>query len=270
MGVNCASGPEWYVFQESICSHFNSIGASAQTNITLQGVRTAHAVDVVVRTRYLGEDLLWIIEAKKWKTRVTKLHVLALRTIADDVGADRAFIVSEAGFQSGAFDAAYNTNVKLKTYEELKADTRELTEREILKAYKKRVELLAVRYWAHSKSIRKKYGLRGELWDFPVNFSGFALLRTAISVIALAEIREYPIDLETHLVQKEGDLVASNFQQLANWLNLNLNLLDEKILNAEAKMIENGDFQPDIVIRNEGKFSPLKAIALAMKGEHNE
>jgi len=241
-----AKHPDWYQFQEDICSYFISIGASAETNVTVQGVRTTHDIDILVKTKYLGEDLTWIIEAKKWKSRVNKLHVLGLRTIADEIGADRAFIISEAGFQSGAYEAAENTNIKLKTYEELKIDTRELIESEIIKTYKKRLELLEVRYWSHSKSIRKEYGLRGEIWDYPVNFSGYMLLNTAEYAIDLAEKKEYPIHLDTFLAEKVGNLIAYNFQQLINWLNLNLNLLDEKVLKAEAKMIENNDFQPSI------------------------
>src|ERR1035441_2946379 len=153
---------DWYQFQEEICNYFNSIGAVAQTNVSVQGVRTTHDIDVLVTTKFLGEGLTWIIDAKKWKKKVSKGQVLGLRTIAEDIGADRAFIISEAGFQSGAFEAAKKTNVKLKTFEELKTDTKELIESEIIKSYKRRLELLEIRYWSHSKAIRKKYGLRSE------------------------------------------------------------------------------------------------------------
>ena len=253
--------PEWYKFQEEICAYFNSIGTSAETNVRVQGVRTSHDIDVLVKTKYLGEDLVWIIEAKKWKSRINKLQVLGLRSIADDIGVDRAFIISEAGFQSGAYEASKNTNVKLKTYDELKIDTRELIESEIIKSYKKRLELLEMRYWSHSKSIRKKYGLRGEIWDYPVNFSGQRLLQIAHTAIIYAEKKEYPIDLETYVVEKEGELMANNFQQLINWFNLNLNLLDEKLFYAEARMIENGDFHPDIRYDN---ISTIKMVAEAI------
>nr|WP_199155789.1 restriction endonuclease [Chromobacterium sp. ASV23] len=116
---------DWFKFQEEICNYFTSIGAVAKTNVTIQGVRTQHDIDVLVTTKFLGEDLTWIVEAKKWKTKVNKLQVLGLRTIAEDIGADRAFIISEVGFQSGAYEATKSTNVKLKTFEELKKDTRE-------------------------------------------------------------------------------------------------------------------------------------------------
>ena len=196
--------------------------------------------------------------------------MLGLRTIADDIGADRAFIISEAGFQSGAFEAAENTNIKLKTYEELKIDTRELIESEIIKAYKKRLKLLEIRYWSHSKSVRKKYGLREEIWDYPVHFSGQILLRTAQIAIISAEKKKYPIDLETCLVEKEGELIASNFHQLRNWLNLNLNFLDEKILKAEARMIKNGDFAPDIRLIEEDRPSTLEMVAKIMSRDNDK
>ena len=112
--------PEWYNFQEEICDYFNSIGANAKTNQTVQGVRTKHDIDVLVKTKFLGEDVVWIIEAKDWQTNIPKEKVLALRTIVDDIGADRGFIISQKGFQSGAYEASQNTNIKLKTFQELK------------------------------------------------------------------------------------------------------------------------------------------------------
>lgn len=252
----------WYQFQEEICSYFNSIGAEAKTNITVQGVRTSHDIDILVKTKYLGENLLWIIEAKKWKEKVSKLHVLGLRTIVDDIGADRGFIISEAGFQSGAIEAAKNTNVKLKTFSELQHNTRELIENEIIKTYKKRIELLEIRYWSHSKRIRKEYGLRGEIWEMPPNFSGQILLLTIESALLSAQKREYPINSETLLIEKTGELIAYNFQQLTNWLNLNLNFLDEKIIKAESEMIKNNDFNPTLNIErnNSDMLTKMKDI----------
>lgn len=235
---------DWFKFQEDICSHFISIGASAKTNVTVQGVRTKHDVDVLVKTKFLGEDLTWIVEAKKWKSKVSKDKVLTLRTIADDIGVNKAFIISEAGFQLGAYEAAENSNVALRTFEDLKRDTREFVEAEIIKFYKKRLELLEIRYYSHSKKMRKKYGLRDEIWDFPIQFSGFHLLLTAHRAIKAAEVMDYPIDLETNIEEKNGDLFANNFQQLTNWLNVNMNYFEEKMLRAEDAMMKNGDFRP--------------------------
>ena len=49
---------EWFKFQEVICDYFKSIGAEAKTNVSVQGVRTSHDIDILVKTKFLGEDLL--------------------------------------------------------------------------------------------------------------------------------------------------------------------------------------------------------------------
>lgn len=244
--------PDWYSFQEEICQYFISLGADAETNVTIEGVRTKHDIDVYIRTRFLGEDLTWLVEAKKWKTRVKKAQVLAFRSIVEDTGADRGFIISENGFQRGAIEATWNTNVKLKTFSELKADTKEIIESEIMKTYKKRLWLIESRYWSHSKETRIKYGLRMDVGETPIRFLGAELLHTARIAIMQAEDRLYPIDLETGMIEQKGEMVANNFQQLINWLNLNLTYFDQKLMLAENQMYENGDYKPDLFLYPQG------------------
>lgn len=243
-----ATVPAWFDFQEKIKDYFLSIGANAETNQRIEGVRTCHDVDIYVQTRFLGENMTWIVEAKHWNSRVSKLHVLALRTIVDDIGADRGFIVSSAGFQKGAIEAADKTSVRLKTFEELMKDTGEAVESEILKGHEKRLRIIEERYWSHSKAVRIQYGLRHDIMDFPWKFAGQQLLMTARKAIALARARHYPIDLETFLQEQKGDSIALNFQQLINWLNLNLNHFDEKLFLAEDAMFKNGDYSPRPVV----------------------
>src|SRR5271169_1004899 len=103
----------WKDYQEEAAEFFRSLGLSATTDQTLQGVRTAHDVDVFVRIDVAGFAIKWIIECKHWKSAVTKLHVLALREIVSDLGADRGIILCETGFQSGAVEAANLSNVQV-------------------------------------------------------------------------------------------------------------------------------------------------------------
>ncbi|MDB5087005.1 MAG: restriction endonuclease [Mucilaginibacter sp.] len=234
----------WYEFQEAIADYFRAIGFDAETNKTVLGVRTSHAIDIYVQNKFIGQHLTWIIEAKKWKTCVPKEKVLALRTIADDVGADKAFIISEKGFQTGAFEAASNTNISLMTFAELRQITKEFVEDDILKLYEERIELIRRRYLSHSKNIRRQYGLTLELGnsDFSVGF----VIITAQDAIKRAQAREYPISLNTVLQEQYGEQIATNFQQLINWMNLNFNMIDEKILDAEVIMQKDGNFKPTI------------------------
>ncbi|WP_218035501.1 restriction endonuclease [Pseudomonas denitrificans (nom. rej.)] len=261
---------EWFKFQERIKDHFLSLGAEARTNIRIQGVRTFHDIDVYVQTRYLGEDLVWLIEAKYWKAKVKKNQVLALRAIVEDIGADRGFIVSMAGFQKGAIEAANKTNIKLKTFEELVSDTREFAESEILRAYRERINLLEDRYWSHSKRTRIEYGLRHDVIDTVFNFTGQELLTTARGAIMAAEERDYPIDLQMVLTERKGEAIADSFQQLCNWLNLNLNHLDERLLNAEWRMYENGEYRPNTGRTKTRDSYITELTAKAMMGKLDE
>ena len=255
----------WYKFQEEIKDHFISIGADAQTNVRVQGVRTSHDIDVFVRTKFLGEDLVWLVEAKYWKTKVSKAHVLAFRSIVEDFGADRGFMVSSAGFQKGAVEASRDTNVKLKSLAEMKNETKGMVESEIIKTYLKRLTLIEDRYWSHSKSLRNKYGLRHEIGDWSREFVGQELLTTAREALMAAEHREYPIDLETYLKEQKGESVAYNFQQLSNWLNLNLNHFEEKLLVAEWAMYKNEEYRPDTTKTPDGETTTTEMTAKAMR-----
>lgn len=260
----------WNGFQEDIRDYLESLGVSAETNKTVCGVRTKHDVDIFARTKFLGQDVAWIIEAKYWRKKVNKVHVLALRAIAEDVGVDRAFIISSKGFQKGAFEAAKNSNVKLKTFEELKEETKEYLQTELIKMHRSRLRILEVRYWSHSKSKRQEYGLRGFIWDYPINFDGQGVIRTAHIALNEAEKGRYPIDLSTYHVEAVGEREARSFQELENWLNLNLNYLDSKIIEAEFSMIKNDDFKPDICLLEENEVSTIEMMASVMSAPSNE
>ncbi|SDW80113.1 restriction endonuclease [Nitrosomonas communis] len=101
----------WKKYQEDAAGYFRSIGLNASTDATIKGVRTSHDVDVLVTSYYVGFEITWVVECKQWKTPVNKLHVLGLREIVSDVGADRGILLSESGFQSGAIEAANLTNI---------------------------------------------------------------------------------------------------------------------------------------------------------------
>lgn len=86
---------DWQGYQEEAACFFRSLGLDASTDVTIAGVRTNHDIDVVVKSHHAGFDITWLVECKHWKTRVSKLHVLALREIVADVGADRGILLSD-------------------------------------------------------------------------------------------------------------------------------------------------------------------------------
>ncbi len=185
----------WQTYQEEVATFFRGLGLEATTNLTLQGIRTTHDIDVYVKSHRVGFDVVWVIECKHWERRVTKLHVLALREIVTDLGADRGILLSEVGFQSGAVEAAKLTNVHVSSL----ANLRESAFAEImsirLRELYDRVEACRERYWDISKEKRIKDGLRPDVGED--GYSGTHLIDLASELIAKAFRGVYPVEVES-------------------------------------------------------------------------
>jgi hypothetical protein len=111
----------WTDYQRETAEFFQSLGYDTSIEETLEGARGKHKVDVVIRfERPPFFKCLWVVECKLWKSNVPKEKVLVLKSIIDDVGADKGIILSEKGFQSGCFPCAKQTNILLKSLSELR------------------------------------------------------------------------------------------------------------------------------------------------------
>lgn len=105
----------WRDYQDATADVFRRLGCNAQVDFRATGARATHDIDVYATFQRSGILCTWVIECKFWKRRVPKEKVLALKTLIDDLGADRGIIISEKGFQPGAQDAARGTNITLVT-----------------------------------------------------------------------------------------------------------------------------------------------------------
>jgi restriction system protein len=185
----------WKDYQEEAAAFFRALGLDAQTDVHVQGVRTHHDVDVVVRSHHVGFDVVWLVECKHWQTRVSKLHVLALREIVADVGADRGILLSEVGFQSGALEAATLTNVRATSLATLKqtasADIFAMRLREL----HDRTQTCKQRYWDIPKDERIQRGLRPEVGT--VGYSGARAVEFAEELLAKTFRGVYPIECDS-------------------------------------------------------------------------
>ena len=72
------------------------------------------------------------------------------------------------------------------------------------------------------------------------------MLAKICSVIENIKNVSYPIDLCIPQLTQVGELEANNLQQAINWLNLGLNLLDERLILAEIEMQKNNEFLPKL------------------------
>lgn len=184
---------DWKQYQQEAAEFFRSLGLFAEVDETLQGVRTKHDIDVAVRSKHVGFEVLWLVECKHWKTRVSKLHVLGLREIVNDVGADRGIILCEAGFQSGAIEAANLTNVQVSSLATLSLETKSDVLAMRLRDLADRVAIAKSLYWDLDKGYRIEVGLRAEVFEH--DYSGDFVVRYCEMVLAEARRDRYPIQM---------------------------------------------------------------------------
>lgn len=186
----------WKEYQEEAATFFRGLGLDAQTDVTVQGVRTRHDIDVLVKSHHVGFDVTWLIECKHWQSRVSKLHVLVLREIVADIGADRGILLSETGFQSGAIEAATLTNVHATSLAEVrKSASKEIMSMRLRELYD-RIEECREHYWNIPKKDRIEYGLRPEVGDH-AGYSGAKVIDLAYDLLSKAFRGTFPIKSET-------------------------------------------------------------------------
>jgi len=190
---------DWSDYQEEAAALFRSMGLDAATNVTVKGVRTTHDVDVVVKSHHAGFEVQWLVECKHWKSPVSKLHVLALREIVADTGSDRGTMLCEAGFQSGAIEAATLTNVLVTSLENVRATAgRDLAAMRLRELFD-RVEICRTRYWNLPKRERIEYGLRQEVGEH--GYSGARATELCEELINRAFRGVYPFELDSPILE---------------------------------------------------------------------
>ena len=187
--------PPWKEYQNEAADFFRSLGLEASTDVTLKGVRTTHDVDVLVKIDISGFSVRWIIECKYWQTPVTKIHVLALREIISDLGADRGIVLCEMGFQRGAIEAANLTNVQVTSLAALSASSRNTIAAVRLRELYDRTEACNEKYWAIPKYTRIEKGLRFDIGDDNM-YSGARIIEVSRDLISRAFRGAYPILVE--------------------------------------------------------------------------
>jgi len=185
---------DWKDYQETAAAFFRTLGLQAETDVRLQGVRTSHDIDVVVNSVHVGFQFTWLVECKHWKTPISKLHVLGLRQIVQDLGADRGILLSESGFQAGATEAAALTNVQLTSYAALIESTKHEVFTMRLPELFDRIETCSERYWDISKADRIEMSLRPDVGEF--GYSGDHTIAYCRDLLPQAVRGRYPIALE--------------------------------------------------------------------------
>jgi hypothetical protein len=194
----------WQDYQDEAAAFFHSLGLDARTNVSVKGARTSHDVDVLVKSTHVGFDATWIVECKHWKTPVSKLHVLALREIVADVGADRGILLCETGFQSGAIEAAQLTNVQVTSLAAITVSARRDIYAMRLRDLYNRIEECNDRYWDIPKGQRIESGLRGDVGE--LGYSGARAIELVRDLLSRAFRGSYPFKSEVLAVPIQRNL----------------------------------------------------------------
>ncbi|MGV8057766.1 MAG: restriction endonuclease [Smithellaceae bacterium] len=103
----------WQDLQALTAKVFTEMGCMPEVEKKIKTVRGTVEIDVYVQDQTHTPPLILLCECKHWSKRIPKNVVHAFRTVAADFGANRGYIISKAGFQSGALEAAQNSNIVL-------------------------------------------------------------------------------------------------------------------------------------------------------------
>jgi hypothetical protein len=223
----------WKKYQEEAAEYFRSIGLNAETDVTIKGVRTSHDVDVLVTSHYVGFDITWIVECKHWKNPVNKFHVLGLREIVSDVGADRGILLSESGFQSGAIEAANLTNIQVTSIEDMRNNASSSIYAMRLRDLYDRVGVCKDRYWDIPKEFRIEYGLRPDVGEH--DYSGARVVDMCVDLLTRAFRGVYPFqseDVQAFLLFGRDKLFESP-QEVVELVEQQVSILEEKLNHYE-------------------------------------
>ena len=108
----------WERLEELVAAILSECGMVAQRGVCLTLPRGSVDVDVLAEESVEGIVYRTICECKNWRNNIPKEIVHAFRTVMQETGAHRGYIISKTGFQTGATEAAKATNIELVTFEQ--------------------------------------------------------------------------------------------------------------------------------------------------------
>jgi hypothetical protein len=110
---------DWRELQNFVGKLLGDCGYTVEVSKKVALVRGTKEIDVFVTDTEAEFKSTFLIECKNWNKPAHQETVHAFHTVVNDYGANFGFIVSKSGFQSGCFEAAENTNIKLVSLKDL-------------------------------------------------------------------------------------------------------------------------------------------------------
>jgi hypothetical protein len=113
---------DWRDLQREVARVLEECGFHVEIERSTRTVRGTTEIDVYAEELNRGRKSVILCECKHWKARVPQNVVHGFRTTMGDIGANAGYIVGSSGFQSGAFEAAMLTNIRLLTWQEFQEE----------------------------------------------------------------------------------------------------------------------------------------------------
>jgi restriction system protein len=113
---------DWKALENDVARILNECGFAVKTESVITTVRGKVEVDVHAQEVVEGRAYTVLCECKHWSSRVPQNVVHGFRTVVADSGAHLGYVISIAGFQSGAIKAAEISNIRLVTWQEFQKE----------------------------------------------------------------------------------------------------------------------------------------------------
>ncbi len=116
--INSTLPDDWRDLQDQVAQILEECGFEVEIEKKIETVRGTVEIDVYAEDPSQRPSVVHLCECKHWQAAVPKSVVYTLRTVVSDFGANWGFVISSAGFQSGAYEAARHSNIRLLSWEE--------------------------------------------------------------------------------------------------------------------------------------------------------
>lgn len=108
----------WKDLQVKVSNIFSDLKYIVEIEKNIHTVRGIVNIDVHCENSSINPKEIVISECKHWNSAVPKSVVHSFRTVVSDYGANAGYLISKEGFQSGAYEAAKNSNIFLMSFDE--------------------------------------------------------------------------------------------------------------------------------------------------------
>jgi hypothetical protein len=109
---------DWKDLESKVCQIFLECGCQTERSKHIVLPRGEVAIDVYALDTVREPNLIIVCECKHWRKRISQSVVHAFRTVVAETGAHVGFLISSAGFQTGAVETAKKTNLELVTWQQ--------------------------------------------------------------------------------------------------------------------------------------------------------